>query len=112
MELPNGLPTHDTFVRVFDRLRPEQVQQCFLNWVQAVFVVSGGQLITNNRNAVPRNHFDFTHHKTYRSLRTFSIEQLSSSFEALLVNTLTTGCFLIWKNILGIVNLKIEPVCW
>jgi predicted transposase YbfD/YdcC len=31
---------------VFARLRPEQLQQCFLNWVQAVFNITGGQLIS------------------------------------------------------------------
>ena len=46
LELPNGIPSHDTFERLFARLRPEQVQQCFLNWVQAVFKITGGQLIS------------------------------------------------------------------
>lgn len=45
LELPNGIPSHDTLERTFARLRPEQVQQCFLNWVQAVFNISDGQLI-------------------------------------------------------------------
>ena len=45
LELPNGIPSHDTFERVFARLRPEQLQQCFLNWVQAVFNITDGQLI-------------------------------------------------------------------
>lgn len=45
LDLPNGIPSHDTFERVFGRLRPEALQQCFLNWVQAVFEVSGGKLI-------------------------------------------------------------------
>jgi predicted transposase YbfD/YdcC len=45
LELPNGIPSHDTIARVFARLRPERLQQCFLNWVQAVFAISGGQLI-------------------------------------------------------------------
>lgn len=45
LELPNGIPSHDTFERTFARLRPEQLQQCFLNWVQAVFHLMGGQLI-------------------------------------------------------------------
>lgn len=45
LELPNGIPSHDTFERVFARLRPAAVQQCFLNWVQAVFEVSGAKLI-------------------------------------------------------------------
>jgi predicted transposase YbfD/YdcC len=45
LELPNGIPSHDTLERTFARLRPEQLQQCFLNWVQAVFEVTEGQLI-------------------------------------------------------------------
>ncbi|MBE9012114.1 ISAs1 family transposase [Pseudanabaenaceae cyanobacterium LEGE 13415] len=45
LDLPNGIPSHDTFERVFARLRPEALQQCFLNWVQAVFEVSSGKLI-------------------------------------------------------------------
>lgn len=45
LELPNGIPSHDTLERVFARLRPEPVQQCFLHWVQAVFEISDGQLI-------------------------------------------------------------------
>ena len=32
LELPNGIPSHDTFARVFSRLDPEQFQNCFLNW--------------------------------------------------------------------------------
>jgi len=46
LELPNGIPSHDTFERVFARLRPEQLQQCFLNWVQTVFNITDGQLIS------------------------------------------------------------------
>jgi len=46
LELTNGIPSHDTFERMFARLRPEQLQQCFLSWVQAVFNISDGQLIS------------------------------------------------------------------
>jgi predicted transposase YbfD/YdcC len=45
LALPNGIPSHDTFERVFARLQPVAVQQCFLNWVQAVFALGDGQLI-------------------------------------------------------------------
>jgi hypothetical protein len=31
LELPHGLPSHDTFWRVFARLDPEQFQQCFVD---------------------------------------------------------------------------------
>jgi predicted transposase YbfD/YdcC len=34
--LPNGIPSHDTFERVFDRLKPQAFQACFREWVQAI----------------------------------------------------------------------------
>ena len=45
LELPNGIPSHDTFGRVFARLNAEQFQQCFLEWMQAVSQVTRGQVI-------------------------------------------------------------------
>jgi predicted transposase YbfD/YdcC len=36
LKLPNGIPSHDTFERVFDRLNPQAFQACFREWVQAV----------------------------------------------------------------------------
>src|SRR5207248_11353970 len=42
--LPNGIPSHDTFGRVFARLNPEQFQACFLEWVQDLVRASENQL--------------------------------------------------------------------
>ncbi len=36
LELPNGIPSHDTFARVFARLNPEEFQQSFLNWMRSI----------------------------------------------------------------------------
>lgn len=36
LELPNGIPSHDTFSRVFSRLEPQQFQDCFLSWVKSI----------------------------------------------------------------------------
>lgn len=36
LELPNGIPSHDTFGRVFARLDPEAFERCFLSWVTAI----------------------------------------------------------------------------
>ncbi len=36
IELPNGIPSHDTINRVFSRLKPKELQKCFLSWVQSV----------------------------------------------------------------------------
>ena len=36
LELPNGIPSHDTFGRVFARIDPKQFEECFLNWVRSL----------------------------------------------------------------------------
>jgi hypothetical protein len=36
VELPNGIPSHDTFSRVFARIEPQQFQECFLSWVNSI----------------------------------------------------------------------------
>jgi predicted transposase YbfD/YdcC len=35
LALPNGIPSHDTFERVFDRLDPRVFQACFQEWITA-----------------------------------------------------------------------------
>lgn len=37
LDLDKGIPSHDTFGRVFARIDPETFQKCFLSWVQAVW---------------------------------------------------------------------------
>ena len=36
LELPNGIPSDDTFRRVFAALDAEHFQTCFMNWIEAV----------------------------------------------------------------------------
>lgn len=36
LDLSRGVPSHDTFERVFDRLKPQAFQGCFRSWVQAI----------------------------------------------------------------------------
>ena len=43
MALPHGIPSHDTFARVLARLKPEELQRCFLNWRQAVRELTHGE---------------------------------------------------------------------
>ena len=37
LELPSGIPSHDTFGRVFSKICPEEFEKCFLDWVRAAF---------------------------------------------------------------------------
>jgi predicted transposase YbfD/YdcC len=45
VELPNGIPSHDTIRRLFIRLDPEGLQRCFFNWVEAVREQTGGDVV-------------------------------------------------------------------
>lgn len=45
LELPSGIPSHDTFNRVFARLDPEAFRACFLEWVSCVREVVGGEVV-------------------------------------------------------------------
>lgn len=36
LSLPHGIPSHDTFGRVFARLDPNAIRACFLSWVEAL----------------------------------------------------------------------------
>lgn len=36
LELPNGIPSHDTFARVLSRINSEELQNCFCRWMQSV----------------------------------------------------------------------------
>lgn len=45
LDLPNGIPSHDTFRRVFALLDPEAFEQCFMAWIAELTEASGGRLI-------------------------------------------------------------------
>ena len=46
LALPHGIPSHDTFGRVFARLNPQRFQECFLSWTRAVAQFTEGTLIS------------------------------------------------------------------
>lgn len=55
LELPNGIPSHDTFGRVFSRLDPQQFECCFRKWIAALAESSGGKLIAVDGKTLRRS---------------------------------------------------------
>jgi len=56
LALPGGIPSHDTFGRVFARLDPVEFQRCFLGWVRAVVPDTAGQVVALDGKALRRSH--------------------------------------------------------
>ena len=57
LELPNGIPSHDTFGRVFGLLNAAAFEECFFAWVQALNQLTQGQVIAIDGKEV-RHSFD------------------------------------------------------
>lgn len=56
LELPNGIPSHDTFNRVFARLDPVEFRTCFIGWVSVASELIGGQVIAMDGKVLRRSH--------------------------------------------------------
>jgi predicted transposase YbfD/YdcC len=55
LELPAGIPSHDTFNRVLRLLDPVELQSCFLRWMQAVAEVTDGAVVAIDGKALRRS---------------------------------------------------------
>jgi len=56
LELPKGIPSHDTFGRVFAQIKPEEFQKRFIEWVQAIEKLTTGQVIAIDGKKLRRSH--------------------------------------------------------
>src|SRR5262245_4197202 len=57
LDLPHGIPGHDTFRRVLSRLDPEELTECFIAWTQAPSEASGGDIVSIDGKTL-RHSFD------------------------------------------------------
>jgi predicted transposase YbfD/YdcC len=57
LSLPHGIPSHDTFGRVFALLKPQAFERCFMRWVKALVKASKGRLIAVDGKTL-RHSFD------------------------------------------------------
>src|SRR5215210_184550 len=46
LELPHGIPSHDTFNRLFAALDPVELENCFVTWIQSVAQITEGQIVS------------------------------------------------------------------
>ena len=56
LTLPKGIPSHDTFGRVFAKIMPEEFQKRFIEWVQKIEELTAGQVIAMDGKNLRRSH--------------------------------------------------------
>jgi predicted transposase YbfD/YdcC len=55
LDLPHGIPSHDTFRRLFERLDPDEFQRGFLGWIEALHEATERQVIAIDGKTLRRS---------------------------------------------------------
>lgn len=58
LELPNGIPSHDTIGRVFAMLDPKMLEAAFRRWVEAVATLTKGEVVAIDGKTLRRSFRD------------------------------------------------------
>lgn len=58
LELPHGIPSHDTFGRLFARLNPEAMEQLFWQWTASLVELAPGRLVAIDGKSLRRSCSD------------------------------------------------------
>lgn len=56
LQLPHGIPSHDTINRVFRALKPAEFERCFLTWVQSLHEELGFRHVAIDGKTLRRSH--------------------------------------------------------
>ncbi len=56
LSLPNGIPSHDTFNALFNRINAEEFQSCFSQWMAHLFEHSEGKVISIDGKRLRRSY--------------------------------------------------------
>jgi len=46
LKLANGIPSHDTFERIFAMINPKELEACFFSWINAVSKQLNGEIVS------------------------------------------------------------------
>lgn len=104
--LDNGIPSHDTFWRVFGALDSEQFQRCFISWIQSVsrlteaeVIAIDGKYVRGSRDkGIGRSAIDMVSAWATENrlvLGQYKVDEKSNeitAIPALLQNLVITGC--------------------
>ncbi|MCP3930890.1 MAG: ISAs1 family transposase, partial [Bacteroidetes bacterium] len=74
LELPFGIPSHDTFGRIFACIDPKEFQRCFINWVQAIQETMEGEIIAVDGKTLRRSFDSNTDKKAIHMVSAWASE--------------------------------------
>ena len=60
LELPNGIPSHDTIGRLFRRINTAELERCFINWMKAAGEVVKGDVVAMDGKTVRGSYDRYT----------------------------------------------------
>lgn len=73
LDLQNGIPSHDTFGRVFARLDPKQFEASFVQWVQGISKTVQGVVAIDGKT-LRRSHDHTTGKKALHLVSAWAVE--------------------------------------
>ncbi len=75
LELPNGIPSHDTVARVFQLLDPQELQLGYQNWIRSIRpVLADGDIVPIDGKTMRRSHDRFQGKSAVHLLHAWSVE--------------------------------------
>ena len=75
LELPNGIPSRDTFRRVISRLNPQEFQACFLRWMKGLSRATNGQVVALDGKTIRRSMDSASNQKPLHVVSAWVAEQ-------------------------------------
>jgi hypothetical protein len=73
LQLPNGIPSHDTFGRVFSLIDPKQFEASFIQWVQGISQTVTGVIAIDGKT-LRRSHDQSAGKKALHLLSRWAVE--------------------------------------
>lgn len=74
LELPNGIPSHDTFGRVFARIDPREFQNSFMKWVEDVSQRMKGEIVAIDGKTLRRSYDSLSGKKPIHMVNAWATE--------------------------------------
>lgn len=75
LELPNGIPSHDTFGRVFSMLDAQTFEMCFLEWIQSLSIDLKNEIISIDGKSLRSSHNNTKGHKMLHMVSAWASDQ-------------------------------------